>query len=159
MCHKNQCFYPLKMKHENLQTCEKIRFAQITTLVLSLIFELNLVNIWVLVVQDNVKPHRHANIWSHGHSSHSRGDSPFDLQLPWSLNYLCTPWNTQIWGKQLFTYGLIQKEDGKVSMLYPWEYNHLGVLSTCLRLNWQLLPKSTYTATPNTFSCHFSYQL
>lgn len=31
MCHNNQCFYPLKMKHENLLIYEGIRFAQITT--------------------------------------------------------------------------------------------------------------------------------
>lgn len=72
------------MKHENLLMSKGDLCTNHNIFVLSLIFGLNLVNIWVLVIQDNVKPHCHANICSHGHSSHSQSDS----QLPWSLNLL-----------------------------------------------------------------------
>lgn len=56
--------------------------------VLSLIFGLKLVNIWVLAGQDNVKPHCHTHIWKPWAFLTLTRWCPFDLQLPQSLNLL-----------------------------------------------------------------------
>lgn len=125
--------------------------------VLSLIFGLKLVNIWVLVGQDNVKPHCHTHIWKPWAFLTLTRWCPFDLQLPQSLNLLiCAHLEIAQSGKKGCSHKLYCDPETRWQSIHALSRGiQSGILWTCLRLKWLLLPKSTRTPTPDTFSCHF----